>query len=225
MKEVCNEFVGFPSIEGFHNVVKNGEYNTPKYNYRGKIKLHGTCAGIRLIGDQVVAESRTKIITPTDDNAGFAKWVEANKSYFQNKLTDHTVFGEWCGPGIMKGTAINQLSSKIFAIFAIQIGDGPEAPIVVDPVKIKEMLGTMSSDVHILPWFGESFKVDYGNRAELQETANRLNKLIEEIEPVDLWVKETFGIEGVCEGVVYYPSDSEPILKLLRASMISSICL
>lgn len=210
------DFVGFPSIEGFHYVVKNGDYNKPVYNYRGKIKLHGTNAGVRLKDNEIAAQSRSQIITTTSDNAGFARWVDANKAYFASlQLANHTIFGEWCGKGIMKGTALNQLPNKIFAVFAVQIGVGDDALMVVNPEKIEQLLGVLPADMYVLPWCCDSFTVDFGKRVNMQETADALSKFVEVIEPVDPWVKSTFGVEGICEGAVYYPSDSEPIKRVV----------
>lgn len=205
-------FLGFPHIEGFHNVVKlvekYPELATGKIRYRGKIKLHGTNASVSIKNNVAVAQSRTQIITANADNAGFAKWVDSNLEYWQSlNETDVplTVFGEWCGPGIMKGTAIQQIPAKIFAVFAVMIGMDDSATMIVEPAKITEMLGDLPSDVKVLPWYGEQFEVNYTDRAKLQQIAGRLNNTIEAIEHCDPWVKDTFNVEGTAEGVVYYP--------------------
>jgi hypothetical protein len=104
------EFVSFPSIEGFHNVVKESKYYRPKLNYRGKIKIHGTNSAVAIRNGQIAAQSRTQFVTPTADNAGFAKWVENHREYFSTlSMDNHTIFGEWCGPGIMKGIKHKQI--------------------------------------------------------------------------------------------------------------------
>jgi hypothetical protein len=210
-------FVPFPSIEGFHNVVKSSS----KYgilddiNYRGKIKIHGTNSAVRLKGGEVVAQSRNQLIDVKDDNAGFARWVESRKDYFlglMQKDSDFTIFGEWCGPGIMKGTAINQIPNKIFAVFAVVVGSGENAMMMVDPQAIDMLLGVKPSDVHVLPWVGEAFKINFTNLSHLRDVVVKsLNAYVDEIEPCDPWVKSVFGVEGVAEGVVYYPSANENI--------------
>lgn len=213
-------FVSFPSIEGFYNVVKF----TKSYPYladrpivyKGKIKLHGTNAGIRIKDGEVVAQSRTQLIYPTSDNAGFAKWVESTKDYWQGVArnaedTDFTIFGEWCGPGIMKGTAINQIPRKVFVVFAIlgpkfKDDDDKERELfIAEPAAIRAILKESHPDVFILPWHGEPFKVDFHNEANLRQTAEMLNKCVDEVEPCDPWVKQNFGVEGTAEGIVYYP--------------------
>jgi len=210
------EFVSFPSIESFFNVVKL----TKSYpnlaqkpiNYRGKIKLHGTNAGIRIHNGEVLAQSRTQIISPTNDNAGFARWVESSKDFWSkiSYLDEITVFGEWCGPGIMKGTAINQVPNKLFAVFAIMVGNAEIEkedfnPLIVEPEEIKSILGDLPNDVHILPWYDNGFSVDFIN-SDLQTLVDNLNKEVSIVEPEDPWVKSTFGISGTAEGIVYYPT-------------------
>lgn len=221
-------FVSFPSIESFHNAVKavkayphiTGGSNIVKY--RGKIKLHGTNAGVRVAVDgsgRFAAQSRTQIITPQADNVAFAKWVheqeaywlELSKTYASMGLTeDVTIFGEWCGPGIMKGTAINQIQKKAFVVFAVVFGNAETGGMVVSPDTIANLVGP-NPDIYILPWYGETITADFENRAQLQGVVDQLNKVVEEVEPCDPWVKKVFGIEGTAEGVVYYPSENEDI--------------
>jgi hypothetical protein len=219
------QFIGFPSIEGFHNVVKStagflaiepplewpyqgyiGPLRRGTATYRGKIKLHGTNAGIRIGGGEVAAQSRTQIITPTADNSGFARWVESQADYWKGVSRDEiTVFGEFCGPGIMKGTAINKIPTKIFAIFAVR----KNGDLISESAEIEALLPNRPADVHVLPWHGESFMVDFNDRVALQAVADKLNGVVAEVEPVDPWVAATFGVEGAGEGVVYYPGAGE----------------
>lgn len=59
------------------------------------------------------AQSRNKLITPNDDNYGFASWVQRN---FQelSKLGEGYHYGEWWGLGIQRG--YNQ-TEKRFSLF------------------------------------------------------------------------------------------------------------
>jgi hypothetical protein len=215
------KFASFPSIEGFHNVVKltrsYPNLAAKPIHYKGKIKLHGTNAGIRVHEGEVIAQSRTQFIDEKNDNCGFAKWVLPNKEYWKtvqsnlNTTEEITIFGEWCGPGIMKGCAIHGIENKIFAVFAIMIG-GTEIELedknilVTEPEEIKKALGNAPKDVHVLPWFEEvGFNVDFLND-DLQAVVDVLNAVVQKTEPCDPWVKATFGVEGTAEGVVYYPS-------------------
>lgn len=50
----------------------------------------------------VFAQSRTRFITPTSDNYGFAAWVERNAENLLVDLGEGTHFGEWWGSGIQR---------------------------------------------------------------------------------------------------------------------------
>lgn len=207
------EFVGFPDIEGFHNVVRAvaayPHIAKPPVNYRAKIKLHGTNAGVRVKDGVVVAQSRTQLITPQSDNAGFARWLQSKEDLFRGiKLNDVTVFGEWCGPGIMKGTAINKIPGKIFAIFAVVVAN---TEMIVCPEQIRALFGELPPDVHVLPWYGKILNADFDSRESLRQVAEVANGVVTEVEPCDPWIKATFGVEGTGEGVVYYPSVGQTI--------------
>lgn len=216
------EFSPFPSIESFHNVVRL----TKSYphlakdpiSYRGKIKLHGTNAGVKIHNGKVTAQSRTQFIDEKNDNAGFAKWVKSKESFFSSISTQEiTIFGEWCGPGIMKGTAINQIDRKIFAIFCVVVGSGSEDDnaVIYEPETIRTLI-PHDDDVYVLPWYGDRFTVDfYGDLATIVES---LNKVVSQVEPEDPWVKSTFGISGTAEGVVYYPSVNEKCWRKLYSN-------
>jgi hypothetical protein len=239
-------FLSFPDIEGLHNVVKAVQsypHLAPgPVKYRGKVKLHGTNAGVRITEDDIAAQSRTQIITPTDDNAGFAKWVETRKEFFDNignpwadrikvyerdpdsiasvvakrgvvPIKNYTVFGEWCGPGIMKGTAINQIPKKVFAIFAVMHWEGDNATMITSPEDIAGLFPALPEDVYILPWQGEEFTIDYTDREALLKRAEAINQIIVDIEPADPWVKATFGVDGICEGIVYAPGAGDKVTR------------
>ncbi|NJO18554.1 MAG: hypothetical protein HC877_23335 [Thioploca sp.] len=213
----CNPgvyFTGWPSIENLHNVYDNAlEYNNfQKITYRAKCKLDGTNAGVQLLTDgQIIPQSRSKIISIKDDNLGFAKWCTDKKELFsqiRKKATekgygDIVLFGEFCGKGIQKRTSISKLDRKILAIFAIQIGlNIPH--LEIDPLKIKEIIPE-SNDIYIISWYGNKIILDFANKEDLKKQVDLINQEIEKIEPCDPWVKDTFGIEGICEGLVYYP--------------------
>jgi hypothetical protein len=77
-------------------------------------KIDGTNASITITetGEFLVG-SRTRWITPTDDNYGFAKWAHANKEELL-KLGPGQHFGEWWGLGIQRGYG---QTKKIFSLF------------------------------------------------------------------------------------------------------------
>lgn len=66
-------------------------------------KIDGTNACIYIGDDYTVrVGSRTKWITPEDDNHGFARWAHEHVNELMN-LGPGTHFGEWWGSGIQRG--------------------------------------------------------------------------------------------------------------------------
>lgn len=96
------EFKGFPKIPRLSRDVVVSE------------KIDGTNAVIHIGAEGLfLVGSRTRWITPEDDNYGFAKWAHANKEELL-KLGEGTHFGEWWGQGINRGYG---LSEKRFSLF------------------------------------------------------------------------------------------------------------
>lgn len=212
-------FQKWTSIELLHNVRHNLDILEPKIKitYCAKVKLHGTNAGVQVTTDgRVVAQKRSEIISPKTDNAGFATWVEANVDYFSGlKTTENiTIFGEWCGSGVQTGVAISKLDRKIFAIFAIQFGDDitTSRKLEIRPNKIREFLPE-HQDIFIIPFYGEPVIIDFGDREQINSAAETINRMVEEVEKLDPWVKDTFGIEGIGEGLVMYPETDKLVAR------------
>ena len=66
-------------------------------------KLDGTNACVIITVDgEIGAQSRSRLITPDDDNYGFAKWVHDNKQTLIEDLGEGRHFGEWWGKGIQR---------------------------------------------------------------------------------------------------------------------------
>lgn len=96
-------------------------------------KIDGTNACIVITADgEFACQSRTRLITPDDDNYGFAKWAYTNKDELM-KLGEGHHFGEWWGSGIQRGYG---LTEKRFSLFNSQRwGDhNPNTPSCVSVV-------------------------------------------------------------------------------------------
>lgn len=77
-------------------------------------KIDGTNACVIVTEDgQVAAQSRTRLITPGDDNFGFALWVSEHAEELKALGPGHH-FGEWWGMGIQRRYG---LSEKRFSLF------------------------------------------------------------------------------------------------------------
>jgi hypothetical protein len=86
-------------------------------------KIDGTNAQIHITdAGEMLAGSRTRWITPTDDNYGFAAWAEAHRADLL-ALGPGSHFGEWWGQGIQRRYG---LTEKRFSLF--NVGRWRETP-------------------------------------------------------------------------------------------------
>lgn len=99
------EFKEFPKIPRFSREIVITE------------KIDGTNASIFIPEDDgpILFGSRTRWITPEDDNFGFARWATENVEKLKNLGPGHH-FGEWWGQGIQRKYG---LSEKRFSLFNV----------------------------------------------------------------------------------------------------------
>ena len=189
----------------------------PRVTYRAKVKVDGTNAAIHALPAEhgagrggFAAQSRTRLLVPDDDNYGFAAWAHGAAGGFCGELHARlgraVVYGEWCGRGIQKRTAISRVERNVLAVFAVQLGDPAResARLVVDPERLRALLPE-HPDVHVLPWHGEAVELDFADPERLRAGAERIEAMVAEVEATDPWVAEAFGLRGLGEGVVLYP--------------------
>lgn len=78
-------------------------------------KIDGTNAQVCILEEgHVLAGSRSRWITPDDDNFGFARWVAENEVELRIGLGVGIHYGEWWGAGIQRRYG---LSEKRFSLF------------------------------------------------------------------------------------------------------------
>jgi hypothetical protein len=139
----------FPDIGQFRNTIKSvrdfckhHDKPLPVLHFVGTVKLHGTNAGICVRPDnRVMYQSRTRWITPDNDNHGFATWADSRgeedyiriandiREEFKVDANEPVIFyGEWCGNGINDGAGICTLDYKMFILFAIRVGEDEWVP-------------------------------------------------------------------------------------------------
>jgi len=221
-----------PKIAGFHNSYKRlklvvGLGNLPDHlTFHAKIKLHGTNAAIRFSPDgTITGQKRTDDVSVGNDNCGFAVRVESMRPMLEEWYDwfitqyptaakhDVVIHGEWAGPGIQKNVAVSDIPSKHFFIFAISEGPkGGPTNMTFDAAAIRAMLheGNLSQadwrhhGVRVLPNFG-TFTFDPRFREGVQKFADEVNDIVEKIGDCDPYIKEVFGVEGIGEGLVFYP--------------------
>ena len=82
-------------------------------------KIDGTNAAVIVTNDLTVgAQSRSRLITPDDDNFGFARWVYDNAEPLAALLGPGRHFGEWWGSGIQRGYGLPK-GEKRFSLFNV----------------------------------------------------------------------------------------------------------
>lgn len=81
-------------------------------------KIDGTNACIRITEEgEFYTGSRSRWITPEDDNYGFARWANANREALM-ALGKGTHFGEWWGSGCQRGYGLAN-GEKRFSLFNV----------------------------------------------------------------------------------------------------------
>lgn len=97
-------------VEDANVIARNGDVSSPTYGF------------------VILAGSRNRYITPTDDNFGFAKWVQANADELWS-LGEGRHFGEWWGQGIQRGYGLKEKRFSLFNVNRWQSdGNGQPRP-------------------------------------------------------------------------------------------------
>jgi hypothetical protein len=243
------EHIPYPSIEQFRSIVKKvndrcayaGKLVRPSLHFSGAVKLHGTNASVVYseqsgVGE-VYVQSRNKVLTLEDDNAGFAQqaslddWSEGLRAILRvcGHAEAHTVvvYGEWCGGNIQRGVALNQLP-KMFVVFAIKILRGaPEtlSSAWVDQISLPVAVCVLKSFAkHTLVYATSDFttwqvKIDF-NEPEL--VSNDLADLTAEVER-KCPVGAALGVEGVGEGIVWTCTDEETLYGMRTDDLVFKV--
>lgn len=79
-------------------------------------ELHERMDDTRTPYYEVSAQSRNRMISPTDDNYGFAKWVHENATALAYSLGEGYHYGEWWGQGIQRKYGLDH---KRFSLFNV----------------------------------------------------------------------------------------------------------
>lgn len=200
-----SSFKSFPKIGQYRNALKElaaiqGETGQSKFKFTGTIKLHGTNAAIGYCSktDSIYCQSRNRIITADDDNAGFASWVSERQEQFKEFMLKNfngesaLVFGEWCGGNIQKGVALQQLP-KMFVIFNSFHREQWQSSLFLSDEQDIDWLEFIDS----FPTY--SILVDLSNPEGSIEELTSITQTVEAECPVG----KAFGVSGTGEGVVW----------------------
>jgi hypothetical protein len=191
-------FTKYTSISKFADVwIQMQKQESRPINFRSKIKLHGTNAGIRIVDGEAFYQKRTADVTPLRDNAGFASFA-----YTVTWKTDKDIiiYGEWAGPGVQKSDAVASIPNKMFFVFGVRDGDF----MITEPDDIEKYLPD-DNRIRVVPWFDEPTKVSLDDVASARTFAELLDTRVQAIGNEDPYIKELFDVSGVGEGLVVSP--------------------
>lgn len=210
-----NNFVG---LDENGDAIYDPSRPKPIIKFIGTVKLHGTSAGVLFNNKSGLwVQSRTNIITPQSDNAGFAFFVESKKESFIKLIKDISlkynidldlntvgIYSEWAGAGIQKGVGITNIEKSCF-IYGIKV-----SPIVETEEELKEnpaywidYSGFSDNDnkiYNILDFKTFEIEIDF-NKPELSQ--NKIIDMTLEVE-AECPVAKSFGFPNtIGEGIVF----------------------
>lgn len=208
----------FPSIENerrtISDVVKTFLSDADTVLIEGCVKLHGTSSAIVKHGRDgpFSYQSRTRVITSEDDNAGFARMMSINEQAVRSIFEQIeaiageerlqwpvVVYGEWCGKGIQKGVALQHIE-KVFVIFKITMG----LEKTTRWVKMEEYKDVTAHplirNIREIPSY--TFTLRKGN---VVNDLAKINEVVAKIDQECPFVSNLYGIKGVGEGLVLQP--------------------
>ena len=226
----------FPSIEAFRSVIRAVRENSahhgkpiPTVEFEGTVKLHGTNAGVRVNADETVqAQSRERLITIEQDNAGFAHFAQQHLYAFTGLAKNiaiamgaakawedydgrYTIYGEWCGGNIQSKVGLNTVG-KHFVVFNVY--DHVEERLIdrswMDYLVHEENTGLCASfnEGGIYFIYQVQPKRITINFSEPEQYIEELERLTLEVEESCPWA--TFmGGSGIGEGLVWTPVERE----------------
>lgn len=202
----------FHKIGQFHDAVSYARRHAERYaepvTFTGTVKLHGTNAGVRIGPDGYEPQSRNRTLTADSDNMGW--YAFATRPAVKDVLTEiagayHarygadvvTIFGEWSGPGIQKGVALNDIPARMFVVFAIAV-DGEYVPVWSE---------ARYDDVGVR-WAGDvpayRIVIDLLDSGSCMVASGAMGELVDAVEAICPWGK-VFGVDGIGEGIVWAP--------------------
>jgi hypothetical protein len=119
-------------------------------------KIDGTNAQIFITDDgRMLTGSRTRWITPEDDNFGFAAWARDHKDELM-QLGPGRHFGEWWGQGIQRKYGLNERRFSLFNVSRWCLHNETPKPIPTADPRIVKMQEVLPACCHLVPilWQG-----------------------------------------------------------------------
>lgn len=208
-----NRQVEFVDITEHGEPIYDSTIKKPTLTFKGTVKLHGTNAGVCYNKDKGFwVQSRSNIITPNSDNAGFAAFAEINKEAFMGlirsvelnnriDLSEYTIsiFGEWAGKTIQRGVGISELD-KAFYLFGVKISKPQDEEFNAYWIDSSNLRNLDCRIYNIEDYETYSVDVDF-NMPQLSQ--NKFVEITNKVE-AECPVAKAFGVENsLGEGVVW----------------------
>lgn len=139
MENILTDFQGFPKVTRLSRECIISE------------KIDGTNAQIFITEDwQMLVGSRTRWITPQQDNYGFAAWAYAHHEELM-ALGVGRHFGEWWGQGIQRGYGVAEKRWSLFNTSRWCLsGETPQRIPTADPRTVK-LQDVLPACCHLVP--------------------------------------------------------------------------
>jgi hypothetical protein len=207
------EFRKWRSINKFSDAyILANKFGVKDATYRGKIKLHGSNAGIQFEDGIMYGQKRTDFVTIGNDNAGFAQYV--SKLELKDPDDKIIIYGEWAGPGIQKEDAVSSIPRKSFFVFSVEHIESGK--MVFEPELIEAYVSEAfgqnyeQQNIYVIPWHTNAIPIDFQRQGECQRFIDTVMKEVDEVIAVaDPYIKHRFDVEGSGEGLVMYATSAK----------------
>jgi hypothetical protein len=136
-------------------------------------KIDGTNAQIYITDDgRMLTGSRTRWITPEDDNFGFAAWARDHKDELMQLGPGHH-FGEWWGRGIQRNYGLDERRFSLFNVARWCLhGETPKPIPTADP-RIVKMQDVLPACCHVVPILRRGINITTMADSALHELSER----------------------------------------------------
>ena len=214
----------YNGVDNEGNAIYDYNRALPVLKFHGAVKLHGTnaaiCRGIynkfnkrRIYNEcRIWYQSRNNIITPNNDNMGFAAYCETKLKHNIDMLfhviggANVQVYGDWCGEGIQKNVAISKLSKRFVIVAINKDGVWYNRRNLSDVCRISNIYNVNIDNVSIdciENYETYDIIIYFSHTEKAQNELVRITNEVEEKCPV----ASKLGVDGVGEGVVWYCVD------------------
>lgn len=215
--------VKWPETERFSDIVQRAGYHAHlKMTFLPKTKLHGSNVGLHVMPDgSLQVQKRTAMLTDNEDLHDIRSWVASLKVLPGARPV--ILYGEWCGPGINKGEAVQRIPGKTLFLFAALVDD----TLVYKPYSLQKLVTETFAPAEQNPVVIADnlppVTFDLQDEEQLQKQFSALVDEVEEASRVDRFIKDHYGIEGTGEGFVFFPHSAN-ILSNWRRYLFKVKC-